>query len=501
MKKKILLILILFIPLIVNAKEYCKVESGNLNTIGSEISCGNEHFYIIDSNENEVKMLSKYNLYVGANYDKIVLDPSKYYEKIECSNGNCSSYSNFTYYFDGNQVDYDEFMNKIMEKYELDSLDGIESFALREGKSAYYMFVPGEEYVEEGKTYRNDSIKIYPYTVINNYLRGEYALQNELARGVTGEKGNANYPIYATFNLFPTGYQNRSNLVKSYDNFLDGYTNIEFIDDSYIVGYLYDYKDQLNDMGYDVSSVDMLNISNLDNLIYSISKKHLPLSQWLSNEISPTEEDGTSYSNIGDLKQFVSDDYKWIWNTSYWLKTLAGNYTSSSNEGSDFAYFVSSSGDICMSSTNCGGIPRAGLRPTVTIAKDNIKYNIRTKTDGNGTIEVIDRAAGGEVISFKVSAKKGLKLAGLTVTTDSQEKVQFNEEDLTTNKDGTVSISTNKFTMPYENVTIEARWATTINPLTVSSIFIFFLILIASVCIIFKIYTKKKEKKDDQVEL
>ena len=39
--------------------------SGNLDTLGSEICIDTECFYVISSNENEVTLLSKYNLYVG----------------------------------------------------------------------------------------------------------------------------------------------------------------------------------------------------------------------------------------------------------------------------------------------------------------------------------------------------------------------------------------------------------------------------------------------------
>ena len=68
MKLKYLLFVMLCslcLPFMVNAKEYCKVVSGNGKDIGSEIACGTEHFYIVDSNEDEVKMLAKNNLYAG----------------------------------------------------------------------------------------------------------------------------------------------------------------------------------------------------------------------------------------------------------------------------------------------------------------------------------------------------------------------------------------------------------------------------------------------------
>ena len=45
-----------------------KVVSGDINTVGSEIAIGDEHFYIISSDETNVNMLSKYNLHVGNQY-------------------------------------------------------------------------------------------------------------------------------------------------------------------------------------------------------------------------------------------------------------------------------------------------------------------------------------------------------------------------------------------------------------------------------------------------
>ena len=80
MKKNLIsiLVFVMIMPLMVNAKEYCKVVDGDGKSIGSEISCGTEHFYIIDSNEDEIKMLAKYNLYTGV---------SIYKEKIEKEEG------------------------------------------------------------------------------------------------------------------------------------------------------------------------------------------------------------------------------------------------------------------------------------------------------------------------------------------------------------------------------------------------------------------------------
>ena len=197
---------------------------------------------------------------------------------------------------------------------------------------------------------------------------------------------------------------------------------------------------------------------------------------------------------MGDLKEYVSDDYSWLWNSSYWTKTLVGNINELEDSSDTNVYFVSSAGEICYSESDCfSGIPRAGIRPVVTMSKKNIKYNIYTKTDGNGTIEVVENAFGGDTINFKVTAKKGLRLAGLTVTTDSGESVVFNEEDISVDETGIYSISTNKFTMPYENVTIEAKWTSTIlNPNTGDVILI--IVLLTALSAIIGVYSYKKKE-------
>ena len=46
-------------------KPLIRIESGDLDTVGSELCIKDECFYVISSNENNVAMLAKYNLYVG----------------------------------------------------------------------------------------------------------------------------------------------------------------------------------------------------------------------------------------------------------------------------------------------------------------------------------------------------------------------------------------------------------------------------------------------------
>ena len=45
------------------------LNGGDIDTIGTEVAIGDEHFYVIESNANEVELLAKYNLLVGSDYD------------------------------------------------------------------------------------------------------------------------------------------------------------------------------------------------------------------------------------------------------------------------------------------------------------------------------------------------------------------------------------------------------------------------------------------------
>lgn len=88
------------LPIMANAKEKCTVVSGNKTDIGSEIACGSEHFYIVDSNENETKMLAKYNLNTGVTIHKEKLEEGQDCYELATSKGGTVKSDAF-YYEDG----------------------------------------------------------------------------------------------------------------------------------------------------------------------------------------------------------------------------------------------------------------------------------------------------------------------------------------------------------------------------------------------------------------
>jgi hypothetical protein len=490
----ILLLITICLPFAVDAKEGCNILSGNGKDIGSELACGSEHFYIVGVDDNNLKLLSKYNLYVGSDYNRIILNLNETYIRQKCRSAtNCGRYggSDYKYFFESVEVDsYETWITKIYNKYNLTDLNPVSQEVgtdPSDGTLAYYSELYGDIYKEGNDYYQKYTYKLYPYTTITENTNG-YALQNENAVGVHGTKGNPIYPTIATFHM---SYKNDDYLENDV-TYKDGYINYELSDSHVIKKYFNDYKNNLIKKGYEPINIDMLNIKDLDEIVYKLTNKNLPLSEWFEyshENYNQVEDDYSSYVVVGSLKDFLQNNNSWLWETSSWLKTKE-------NSSADHFYFISTSGEICYSYEYCfSGIPRAGLRPVVTMSKNVLKYNINTKTDSNGTIEVVDSAFGGDVIKFKISAKKGYKLAGLTVTTDSGESIKINKEDITLGVKELYSISTNEFTMPYENITIEAKWVDNVtNPNTGRSTYVLSFLLI-SVIGIFVISLVKKKKK------
>ena len=90
---------------------------------------------------------------------------------------------------------------------------------------------------------------------------------------------------------------------------------------------------------------------------------------------------------------------------------------------------------------------------------------------------------------------KGYRLRSVVIETDSGEEVEFSEGEITKNNDGSLSIDKNKFTMPFENITIQAKFeleSILKNPETGDKVLFITLILVTSIVIVTFIYKKKE---------
>ena len=466
-----LLLSILVLPIIVNAKEYCKVVSGNGKDIGSEISCGDEHFYIVDSNKEEIKMLAKYNLNVGIiiHKEKIKKEANDTRSKeqycMDLASSKGGFYKNDRFY---SSNDHCFFETRIETDRVLQSKEAI---------SAHWDENDNYLYPQVGDVYYSYNELFY----FNNYSSENNESYFILDKNIENTK-------FIDYNFDFNKLDDNSPII-----------NYDIAGRPYgVINALYHYKKELNNMNYDINTISLLSISELDEVVNKISNKRLPLNDWSNNYEIITQRQNNGYNTItndkisfGSLKQYIPKEYNWLYSTSYWNRTIFLDDGSFLNK---YFVFTSGLGKICGA-----GFPTCapetaigtGIRPVVTISSRELQYLIKTETNGNGTIDVIKNAVGNQSITFKAIPKTGYKLQSIIIKTDSGKEIEFKEEELTKDKDGNLTVSNNRFTMPYENVTIYASWGI-INPKTSSIAMKILLSIILIVYIGTFIYKKKR---------
>lgn len=480
MKKIFILLFFLFFPIFVFAKEDCTVVSGNGRNIGDEIKCGTESFYIVFVDLDNVYMLSKYNLFVGDKIDFIPLP-----NNIKLVENDNSWYGNVPDVYYDNCYDY----------------------ALEKGYDPYFVYpmTDSSHYYDLGEVYIT-GCRVY------EELEYEHIRQDERAVGTKLDgNGKSILPLYGITYMDP---------YYGYDAIHDGYLeeneydeNGDLIlhDGSSFKYYLDGYKDELIDQGINVKDVSFLKLSNALNLLENVSGKSVDVNLKGFYSIFGVDvhykvvysymyDNPLFYTTLMDISEYIGENHKWISSSTYWLGSgFHGNTHFNSLLENPFEYndyYISNEEMLCAIARGgqCGYLNYPignGLRPMVTVSKNDIAYNIDVVTNGNGNIEVIDSAVGGEKIEFKVTSKKGYKLTKLVVISSSGEKVQFTEGDVVVSEDGIATIDKNVFTMPYDCVVIQAEWSV-INPNTVSYIFTAMFILSIFGGLVYYLKNKRK---------
>ena len=423
--KKILYTIMLFLVCIgiTNAAK-CNVVSGTGKNIGDEIACGTEHFYVISNDGTNVKMLAKYNLLVGYTY-----------ERIE-------------------------------EKYTSLTVEEAENYCLTTYGEEYYAYSPDADENGAGEyiCYKESALEF------------EIVKQDKTAIGAHGtEEGKpANTEVgIIWFDAYSIASSGVTEAIES--NY--AYYNYEFSDEE-ITGYFTDYKKTLTDSGYNINNINLMTIEDINEIVKKVTGNELPLETWAEESwekiISNSLFEDSTYK-VGSLKDYVSNEYSWLWSTTYWFQTM---YVTDYRENSwvdGYIYFTDTLGNVC-AEYNCPMAVGAGIRPVVTIAADDLIYNIQTKTDGNGTIESTHvHAEKGEIIKFVITPNEGYVLSEVKVTDEKGNVITFTE---------------NTFTMPEANVTIEATFTVENSETSTSNIIIATILLIIS-CTIFYKFKKK----------
>lgn len=427
------IIMLFVMPSMAEAKEYCKVVSGDGKSIGSEIACGTEHFYVVGFNEDSVRLFAKYNLYTGV---------AIYREKIDREDADTIS-----------DTEKDQICSQIAH----DHGGSIKSDAFYNTPGYCYYYVYLDDTIigqsEEAKSAHWDSEGNYLYPQVGDM----YVLIDEVSvPGSSREYIVSNTPINDSL-FFDVDLD--FDKMRSVD---DDSWAIYYGTPSTIVHKLFRYKERLENDGYTISDIGMLKVSELDEIVNKISGQSLPLKDW-RDDTPYVDGDSSPIIGVtfGDLKPFIPENYKWLYSTTYWNSTA---YTPNFSPYSRGRYFVftAEQGKLCGAGYyGCPTITKlgCGVRPVISIASSDIAYMIKKKSDCNCEIELPEGALGGQAVSFKVTLKKRMPFE---IKTDSGETVQFTEDDVINNSDGTVTIS-GKFIMPFENINFEVKCAEIVN--------------------------------------
>lgn len=444
--KKILLFLglIMCFPFIVHAQDKCVVISGSGSNPGDEIACGSEHFYVIENDGENVKMLAKYNLNAGI---------SIYKEKIEKEADDPRTDEEYCYdlaYEKGGYLKYDEFYNA-------------------PGYCFYAVYIDDEKILQNENAlsahWDEEGNYLYPQ-VGDNYMEDYDYLELDFSEG----------DIYNDTGFFDFKVP------------LDGNTNLSYV--------LSEYFNELNDMGFKINDIGLLSVNDINNITKKVTNKSLPLKEWATAvENIPTEDyyDYISTVSFGDLKPYLTKDYSWLYSTSYWNSTI---FDSNKSYYGLYYVFVSGQGKLCGAGFEYCAPETAigcGIRPVVSIATEDLTYLIRVETNNYGKIDVVNESKANEKIKFKITTQEGYELKTLEIITATGEKISF--DSIETSED-TILVSTKEFLMPHSNVLIKATWekipTPIINPETGESILIALLILTISFCLIIIFYKNKK---------
>ncbi len=340
-----------------------------------------------------------------------------------------------------------------------------------------YIYIGNEyEYNSTAKKYNYYGIVLRKHTNYYNQIK-----QDEKAIGIRGSSSNPQYPFYGVFNQYDY-YDEKNEKWNSLGNIVDGadgklyggghykdYNSENFLP-------LVEYKETLADMGYSVKSVSMPTVQELNDMTKELIGLELPLEEWYENRTAIRDEEGNIKTYIvGSIKDFYNGKHSWLWATSYWLGTISPTSSIPETYYNDI-YDMNTLGDLCLTDS-CVNSPSRGIRPVVTISTSELIYDVKTKTDGNGTVEATHvEAKNGDQVKFTVTPKKGYDLKEIKVTDEAGNVVIFTDYT---------------FVMPSSNVTIEASFTKIENPNTTSiSIVACIIFTIVSIIIIKLNYSK-----------
>ena len=479
MKKHFLFLLILsifFASFTANVSaadtKYCELVSGEGIKFGSEVACGNEHFYVFDSTNEGIRLLAKYNLNAGETTYRVKIDDSiDYVNDWPAKNAFCSNIMQENGGYIGDTLTeasafYNNEENNPYCFYSKDTREG-ELRQLEEARSAHWDENGDYLYPQVGDTY-----------IVNGW--GWYDNRFETKEFDFGHFVDTPSVGVPTFEYYPYDTNSSEKYPKlgaHFDNELLDFTVGLHDGTRGIAPILYEYDMKLKNEGYNILSTTIPTLDDLNNAAKTVLGKPFDYeNDWSATGEAP--EYDVPYSGWrGNLtvrnmtiKEYFGDDYSWLWDRSYWLRT-ATRYLYRSNDNDPSGLFVNQLGDVCSTSIHqpvgsggCGMLLGSklglGLRPLITV--DAVQFRIRTESTDGGEVEAPSVAFGNDNIALRAIAKAGYRLAGLTVQTEAGSTIVLSEEELERDNDGNIVLRADRFTMPFRNVVIKTNWESSI---------------------------------------
>ena len=395
------------IPVSATSNKILVTDTDNNNSIslGDEFCLGEECFYITKNEEGMIHALAKYNLYAG--YTLIKADDELIAELDSDYNGtirrrgyfDCPYISKYDFTYCMAPIDYS--LTDNTEMLGLHSRDEINNNCFR------YEY-NDTEYID-GITYHNVTSCVSIQYNHSPLRQSSQAISKHGGSSATGPEYPeiGDYFFGANTSIYDGEYVDE--LIINYN------TENELTSDNFIYKYLNDYKTTLNTLGKgNISSVDLLTYNDLAGILTSINPDgkefkrngYLCEGDWVDNgdgswscsnadypyEWTIEEENMFAYVGRAGIKQYIPEQYNWLYSTTYWLGTAFYNsineveYETTNN----YQFFLDTLGDLCYVDRHAGCMwdeIGAGIRPVISVTADQFELN---RMDINGTVRWID---------------------------------------------------------------------------------------------------------------
>lgn len=426
-------------------------------SIGDEFCLGSECFYVLSNKDGNIKALSKYNLNAGYTAYKV----DKNSELVSLYADYMSGYTSDKRHAFYDKVFTEEYYNCTGAGFSMD--DGyllcyksltFDINVAKDTDNPGYQHISNSEMSDLGCLYSNYEYLGAEDGVAYNHLKtcmtvspkNEAIKQSSLAIGAHGgAKGQPEYPEVANYyfnNTLPeidtrsnTHIMMDPNLDISYDKHNELIrdkvpegtgSNRDGLYYNPIYNSVFKYKDYLTGQNFNIKDADLLSYNDLADALTTVNKKGVNFAHdgygcgdndWVENADGSwscrTNPWTWKYANkdesIGhiegydygydSIKEYVPDQYGWLYSTTYWLKTGFWNldYSDDIEEGDiarttmyNYEFFVDTLGDLCFvngqsycDAPNIG----AGVRPVITMSADDFEIN---SFDIVGTVRWID---------------------------------------------------------------------------------------------------------------